>query len=352
MRAATPPSFVRIHSTSRSLSHAAAAAAPPTNVRDIKTDKYATPLITDEGVKIFQSDPNSPSSLGLTWGSVLWPSGTCLAKYLHWRNQQAITNDDNIKQEKEQHQQQDYEELVIGNNSRVLELGCGTGVVGLTCSKKLGAGHVTLSDSESSLWPILRKSIEANNIDTDRIKIYNLDWRDPTTFLNPLLHKNGRFDLVVAADVLYAGMDGLFARVLASHLPSSEEIAIDSSLPRTTTAIIACPFRSDSPLYNFFGITSRLGLELDRLEDANGNAVGASAGTNSQEAFRESIFVPCGRVGESNQSEEEMVKCKWRHIAEKPTFAPLNHDRIQIFKVKRVSGTSADARSIRRVGRM
>ncbi len=78
-------------------------------------------------------------------------------------------------------------------------------------------------------------------------------------------------------------MDGLFARTLASHLPSRDEIIDVGQEP--PVAIIACPFRSDSPSFNFFGIVKRLGLELDRLEDGNGSAVGAAPGTNLSEAF-------------------------------------------------------------------
>ena len=177
----------QFESRSRSLSSAPVTSSPDTSVgsKDITTDnKYSTPLITDEGIKIFQADPNTASSgLGLTWGSVLWPSGSCLAKYLYWKQQQA--NDDDVG--------------IIDNNTRILELGCVTGVVGLTCAK-LGARHVTLSDSASELWPILRKSIEANDIDTTTsINIYNLDWRDPSTFLNPSItnsHQSNRYDLV------------------------------------------------------------------------------------------------------------------------------------------------------------
>ena len=323
---------------SRSLS-SAPVTSPDTSVgcrsnKDITTDNnYSTPLITDEGIKIFQADPNTASSgLGLTWGSVLWPSGSCLAKYLYWKQQQQQrANDDDLD--------------VIDNSTRILELGCGTGVVGLTCAK-IGARHVTLSDSASELWPLLRKSIEANDIDTTTINIYNLDWRDPSTFLNPSITKShqesNRYDLVVAADVLYAGMDGLFARTLASHLPSSDEI--DGQKP--PVAIIACPFRTDSPLFNFFGIVKRLGLELDRLEDGNGSAAGAAPGTNLCEAFYESSFVPLCGGGEGEE------KIRWRHVATDPTFSLLNHDRVQIFRVRRISGTSADARAIRRVGRI
>jgi hypothetical protein len=77
----------------------------------------------------------------------------------------------------------------------------------------------------------------------------------------------------------------------------------------------------------------------------NGSAVGASTGTNLSEAFHGSSFVPLcgGEEGEEN---------RWRHVAEEPTFSSLNHDRIQLFRVRRVSGTAEDARAIRRVGRI
>ena len=301
--------------------------------------KYSKPFITDEGVKIFQADPNNVTSgHGLTWGSVLWPSGMCLAKYLHWKNKQSTQEDDSNKD--------DDSDLIINHNTRVLELGCGTGVVGLTCAK-LGAKHVTLSDSASELWQILRKSIEENELSDDSsVDIYNLDWRDPSTFLDPSNRNNHRdnryYDLIVAADVLYAGMDGLFARALASHIPSSVEINGE----QPPVAIIACPFRNDSPLLNFFGMMKRLGLELDRLEDVNGNAAGASPTNASIEfkasvAFNKTSFVPL----HEDQS-------RWKHIATDPTFSSLNHDGVQIFRVRRVSGTSADARAIRRVGRI
>jgi predicted O-methyltransferase YrrM len=105
------------------------------------------------------------------------------------------------------------------NYSKVLELGCGTGVVGLTCAKLNLAESVTLTDSEPSLWPILRNNIQANSIRNDAIRIHELDWRDTTTFLSV---GQERFDMILAADVLYSGMDKLFARALASHLPSEE----------------------------------------------------------------------------------------------------------------------------------
>ena len=196
-------------------------------------DRFCRPIVTDEGVVVHQRDPSTASSgPGLTWGSVLWPSGTTLAKLIahandknHSRNYVSTNNLD-----------------VLGNirSKRILELGCGTGVVGLTCAK-LGAKHVTLSDSESALWPIIRRSLDDNRIPVDNCRIHQLDWRDPTTFLDPVANEADAYDLVVAADLLYAGMQGLFARVLASHLPSGPRRFLETSSPAHRAAVLKIP---------------------------------------------------------------------------------------------------------------
>ena len=136
-------------------------------------DKFSRPIVTDEGVVVHQRDPSTASTgPGLTWGSVLWPSGTTLAKLLAHANSSdtccgSVPKHKNLE--------------VLGNirQKRILELGCGTGVVGPTCAT-LGAKHVTLSDSESALWPIIRKSLDDNHIPADECRIHQLDWRDPT----------------------------------------------------------------------------------------------------------------------------------------------------------------------------
>ena len=333
------------HKTKKSLPKVAEAT---TNSSDTEAteDKFSRPIVTDEGVIVHQRDPSTASSgPGLTWGSVLWPSGTTLAKLLAHANRNRDTcsvpsSNKNLE--------------VLGNirQKRILELGCGTGVVGLTCAK-LGARHVTLSDSESALWPIIRKSLVSNHIPADKCRIHQLDWRDPTTFLDPVdhCHRDG-YDVIVAADVLYAGMQGLFARVLASHLPSMEEMSSTSSRETNEVgipeAILACPFRTDSPLLNFFGIAHRLGLELDRLEDSEGAAAGASTGMDADAAFENCHFVEIG----DGDSGEGSGGSRWGDIANQPTFGKGNRDNIQIFRVRRVRGTAAEARAIRRVGRL
>lgn len=229
----------------------------------------------------------------------MWPSGVSLAKYFAANEQSSL----------------------MLSEKRVLELGCGTAIVGLTVAK-LGAQHVTLTDSESSLWPILRKSIKANHLQ-EHVEIKLLDWRQPPTFLNP-----NEYDLILAADVLYSGMDKLFARVLASHLKIG------------TDAFLACPYRKDSPLADFLDVGIRLGLEFERLEDKHGAAVGGIMGMDASEIYRSSHFVALDSV-----ERREMV-------ATEPTFSSLNEEKVQIFRVQRVSGTPEEAAKIRRVGRM
>lgn len=266
-----------------------------------------------------ESDPTqSGEGLGLVWGSVLWPSGISLAKYFSYCSVSDTATATPIQSKK-----------------RILELGCGTGVVGLTLATKLQSNpHVTLTDSEPALYPILRKSIEANQIPDNQVRIHGLDWRDPSTFLMPQGGDKNQFDLVVAADVLYSSMDKLFARALAAHLPSPDE----SSESSTLEAIIACPFRTDSPLEGFVQASMRLGLGLERLENDQHQAVGAGLGVSAVEAFEGSQFVPLRR--------------QILQVSTEPTFSLLNVNKVQIFRVRRVTGTAAHAASIRRVGRI
>lgn len=275
--------------------------------RSNQSDKLERdPIITDEGIVLHQSDPSKSNGHGLVWGSVLWPSGVSLSKYLVNRHSNPARKE---------------------TPTRILELGCGTGIVGLTLAKILPQSQVTLTDSETTLWPLLRKNISANfsemRLNEERVSIHGLDWRDTSTFLPP-----AEFDLIVASDVLYSGMDKLFARALASHLSVS-----------SNEALIACPFRKDSPLAGFFGACHRLGLELERLEDGRGRAVGAHFGVDPKHAFSDSRFVP---INESD----------WDHIVDSPLFVPGNQRDVQIFRIRRVQGTPEQALHIRRASRI
>ncbi|CAJ1937271.1 unnamed protein product [Cylindrotheca closterium] len=302
--------------------------------RSETSTKEREPIVTDEGVILHQADPSDNDGQGLVWGSVLWPSGVSLSKYLYYRysNDATITkNGDSCRP------------------LRVLELGCGTGIVGLTLAKGLPPtviSRVSLTDSESALWSLLRKNIDCNVVPNaistggatsssssslrhdqqkeKRVVIHGLDWRDPSTFLPAR-----DFDLVVAADVLYSGMDKLFARALASHLARDHN-----------EAFVACPFRKDSPLEGFFGACHRLGLNVERLEDKEGRATGAHFGMDAFQVFSSNEFVP---LEESSNME---------HVTASPSFAPENEQSVQIFRIYRSKGRPEDAIRIRRASRI
>eukprot|EP00980_Cylindrotheca_fusiformis_P009900 scaffold2190_cov72-Cylindrotheca_fusiformis.AAC.4 len=298
------------------------------------------PIVTDEGIVLYQADPSASSSdhHGLVWGSVLWPSGISLSKYVV-------------------HRYSNTNKILPNRKKRILELGCGTGIVGLTLAKQLPECSVTLTDSETKLWPLLRRNIEANLTTTTtttteeeddsiltrhqmkrrRVTIHELDWRDPSTFLPP-----NDFDLIVAADVLYSGMDKLFARALASHLVVSKNND-DNNNDNCNEAWVACPFRTDSPLSGFFTACSRLGLEMQRLEDDQGRAMGADLGVDPATAFSNSQFVPINKGQQQQQQHSVTVN---------PEFGPGNERKVQIFRIRRITGTPEEAIRIRRVSRI
>ena len=74
----------------------------------------------------------------------------------------------------------------------ILELGCGIALPGMVASSK--GADVTVSDYHPLAKPFLLKNVEVNGLKA--IKYVTGDWRRPITQI-------GRFDIVIASDVLY-----------------------------------------------------------------------------------------------------------------------------------------------------
>lgn len=202
---------------------------------------------TEEGVLIHEGSPYVGTSSHLVWGSVLWDAGLALAKFFAWNEAQPS----------------DGAAAASVRSRAVLELGAGTGVVGLTV-RRLGAARVTLTDSELEVLELLRRNVKANGLEADEgVVVRELNWGDPSTFLPA-----SAFELVVAADVLYSRKDRWLVRALAAHLADRPG----------ATAFVACPPRTDSPLAGFFEMLLSLGLHVERLEDAEGRPIGSAAG--------------------------------------------------------------------------
>lgn len=236
--------------------------------------------VTDEGVVIRERSPYS-SPEHLVYGSVLWDSGLALAKYFAWR-----------------------EGIGPGlalDSKKILDLGTGTGVVALTLAR-LGA-NVTATDFEPEVLGLLEENIKSNGLG-ESMATHLLNWGEPGTFL-----RQQRFDIVVAADVLYSRRDRWFWRALEAHMDRS----------RGTVAFVASPYRKDSPLTGFFDMAVTAGLRLERLEDAAGRASGAAWGS-AEDAYLDSRFVALMAEGRAS-------------AASQAQFSRSNVQRVQIFRL-------------------
>jgi predicted nicotinamide N-methyase len=116
----------------------------------------------------------------------------------------------------------DHPEFI--HDCNVLELGSGTGVVGMVC-KKLGANQVSLSDYDQRSLDHMAQDIVKNSVD---VEILNLDWftfqrtQLSQTFLDSSHHPLR----LVAGDVLYKHLliEPFFAvlQQLLCHIPGSQ----------------------------------------------------------------------------------------------------------------------------------
>lgn len=185
----------------------------------------------------------------LVWGSILWDAGLALSKFLTF--------------------QAENEQGRRFTGLRVLELGAGTGVVGLTLAK-YGA-KVTLTDCEPELLTLLRRNAEANGV-AGSVQFHDLHWGDRSTYLT------APYDLIVAADVLYGKKDRWFMQALSAHLKAP------------ATALVACPPREDSPLGGFFKAATDDGMLIERLEDSSGQPPSTLSGPPA--VYEGSEFVP------------------------------------------------------------
>jgi predicted nicotinamide N-methyase len=94
----------------------------------------------------------------------------------------------------------DHPELVKG--ARILELGSGTGLCGITLAV-IGAKHVALTDYNESAVELLNKNIVLNNVQ-ENCSAHLLTWGDKVAADEIVRETGGSlFDIVVGTDVVY-----------------------------------------------------------------------------------------------------------------------------------------------------
>lgn len=107
----------------------------------------------------------------------------------------------------------------------LLELGCGTGIVGISASM-LGFSPALLTDSED-FRATVEKNIQDSGLNLEQVKFAQLDWTKPESY-KVLDITHIKWDLIVLADVLYleSQIDDLLnvVKLLIAHNPNSEII--------------------------------------------------------------------------------------------------------------------------------
>jgi 16S rRNA (guanine1207-N2)-methyltransferase len=92
------------------------------------------------------------------------------------------------------------EAMRVSPTARVLDLGCGYGVIGIVAAKLASRGHVTLIDSDIRATRLTERNLEANDIENADV-ILGDGVRD--------LPPKSRFDVVVSNPPTHSGRDVL-----------------------------------------------------------------------------------------------------------------------------------------------
>lgn len=128
---------------------------------------------------------------------------------------------------------------------RILELGAGTGILGMSIIKKFHPKWIGLTDGDTKAMELLDSNLRENNIETNtQVGTHFLQWGESITeFQNWLtsycqlnLESDGTesLDCVVAGDVLYkAYLPDLFFQTVAVVLPPGQPLWL-CHVPRST----------------------------------------------------------------------------------------------------------------------
>lgn len=101
--------------------------------------------------------------------------------------------------------------LILGNRlvqsttkdylvSPVLELGSGTGLVGMICCI---LGYETIMTDLKEIIPNLQDNVDLNSL-KDKLKIHELDWSDPSSFIKE--YGDAKYKTIILSDPIYSSM--------------------------------------------------------------------------------------------------------------------------------------------------
>ncbi|GKY96640.1 hypothetical protein MPSEU_000623600 [Mayamaea pseudoterrestris] len=157
----------------------------------------------------------------------------------------------------------------------VLELGAGTGAVGLYAKKCLGARHVILTDLVDNL-ELLRRNVRANGLNgsDSQVTILPLDWSSATPVSELLENVAARMDLILGSDLFLPFASHLLqplARTIRDLLVYSHEQ--NKRLQRDNVEIVKRSFPQALICYEerfdanaFFQAAANYGLHVEMVD--------------------------------------------------------------------------------------
>ncbi|KAK9800280.1 hypothetical protein WJX73_003290 [Symbiochloris irregularis] len=191
-------------------------------------------------------------------GLEVWPAGKCLCSFLA------------------------HHPLIVKHFPNVIELGGGTGLVGILASLLLKAtdpGCVVLTDHDPKVLEVLQRNVDAN---AACATVQELEWRRCSDF-----QPKQSFRLCLAADVLYAsGVVEALANTVAHVLHPDGAFLGCHSIRRTIsidpTTRLPVLDNDDAPFRAFQAALSARGFQWQMLHDSAG--AGHGAGPSTREA--------------------------------------------------------------------
>lgn len=210
---------------------------------------FTIPTLTmiDGALKTIDITIYEPSLTGDNLGHKTWVASYLLAKRLPTLLAHHYTSDTTrslpaIAQKNDRQVQQAIDSPPISSPARttrprLLELGAGTGLVGLTASALLSA-DIHLTDLPA-IVPNLQHNIQSNSalshLSNSHMTSSVLDWSST----HPILTEDGKYDIILAADSLYAPEH---AKWLAATMAAFLQKGTTSG-----TIFVELPYRSAQP---------------------------------------------------------------------------------------------------------
>lgn len=166
----------------------------------------------------------------------------------------------------------------IFKEKRVIELGSGCGLLGITLAKYINSKELILTDYMDSVLTNLKNNVEMNDA-LDKTTFLNLDWKEYETYVG-----FPKFDVIIGSELIYKGGPLVELANLIKILLKEDGVALISMpLKRSMTEVfsnfcnsleldISGELLDDESLYKdsiLFGIEDKSNKLFENLKSSN-----------------------------------------------------------------------------------